>query len=182
MEKTRVKRQFLIPVILGLLVALAGTACSAPHGPVPTSVATPGADGHYGVGQQAHVGTYVVTVNRVMNQTDVNGVPPDNGMRFLVLDLVVQNLDTDNARLAPAAQFVVLDKNGTQFPMDGDVTPTTNLTSPSLPQTIPALGSIHGEIAFQVPASEQNGFLLSFNPSFLMSLFSHGKTITFDLG
>jgi hypothetical protein len=33
-----------------------------------------------------------------------------------------------------------------------------------------------------VPANEQNGFVLSFNPSFLMSLFSHGHTITIDLG
>jgi hypothetical protein len=182
MEKTSVKRQFLIPIILGLLIAIAGAACGNPTGPVPTSVATPGTDGHYAVGQQAHIGTYVVTVKRVMNQTDVNGVAPNDGMRFLVLDLVIQNLDTNNARMSPAAQFTVLDKSGTQFPMDGDVTPTTHLTSPSLPNNIPALGSIHGEIAFQVPANEQNGFVLSFNPSFLMSLFSHGHTITIDLG
>lgn len=176
------KRQFLIPIILGLLIAIAGAACGDSTGPVPTSVATPGADGHYAVGQQAHIGTYVVTVKRVMNQTDVNGVAPNDGMRFLVLDLVIQNLDTNNARMSPAAQFTVLDESDTQFAMDGDVTPTTHLTSPSLPNNIPALGSIHGEIAFQVPANERSGFRLSFNPSFLMSLFSHGHTITFDLG
>jgi len=177
-----VKRQFLIPIVLGLLIAIAGAACGDPTGPVPAGVATPGTDGHYAVGQEAHIGTYVVTVKRVLNETNVNGMAPDNGMRFLVLDLVIQNLDTNNARMSPAAQFTVLDKQGTQFPMDGDVTPTTELTSPSLPQTIPALGSIHGEIAFQVPANEHEGFLLTFNPSFLMSLFSHGHTITFDLG
>lgn len=182
MEKTSVKRQFFIPIIFGLLIAIAGAACGDPTGPVPAGVATPGANGHYAVGQQARIGTYVVTVKRVMNQTDVNGVPPSDGMRFLVLDLVIQNLDTNNARMSPAAQFTVLDKSGTQFPMDGDVTPTTQLTSPSLPNNIPALGSIHGEIAFQVPANEHAGFQLSFNPSFLMSLFSHGHTITIDLG
>jgi hypothetical protein len=182
MEKMSVKRQFLVPIVLGLLIAIGGAACGDPTGPMPTGVATPGSDGHYAIGQEAHVGTYVVMVKRVINQTDVNGVPASDGMRFLVLDLVIQNLDTNNARMSPAAQFTVLDKNGTQYPMDGDVTPTTDLTSPSLPQTIPALGSIHGEIAFQVPANEQSGFVLSFNPSFLMSLFSHGKTITFDLG
>lgn len=176
------KRQFFIPIIFGLLIAIAGAACGDPTGPVPAGVATPGANGHYAVGQQARIGTYVVTVKRVMNQTDVNGVPPSDGMRFLVLDLVIQNLDTNNARMSPAAQFTVLDKSGTQFPMDGDVTPTTQLTSPSLPNDIPALGSIHGEIAFQVPANEHEGFQLSFNPSFLMSLFSHGHTITIDLG
>ncbi|HEX7104180.1 MAG TPA: DUF4352 domain-containing protein [Nitrolancea sp.] len=176
------KRQFFIPIIFGLLIAIAGAACGDPTGPVPAGVATPGANGHYAVGQQARIGTYVVTVKRVMNQTDVNGVPPSDGMRFLVLDLVIQNLDTNNARMSPAAQFTVLDKSGTQFPMDGDVTPTTQLTSPSLPNDIPALGSIHGEIAFQVPADEHEGFQLSFNPSFLMSLFSHGHTITIDLG
>ncbi|HVX29324.1 MAG TPA: DUF4352 domain-containing protein [Nitrolancea sp.] len=176
------KRQYLIPIVLGLLIALAGVACGAAHAPVPSNVATPGADGDYAIGQPAHIGTYVVTVKRVMNQTDVNGVSPDNGKRFLVLDLEVQNLDTNNARLSPAAQFIILDEDGTQYPMDGDVTPTTELSSPSLPNTIPALGSIHGEIAFQVPANVPNGFRLTFNPSFLMSLFSHGKTITFDLG
>ncbi len=176
------KRQFLIPMILGLLIVIGGAACGNPTGPMPTGVATPGSDGHYAVGQQAHIGTYVVTVKRVINRTDIDGVLPNDGMRFLVLDLVIQNLDTNNARMSPAAQFIVLDKSGTEFPMDGDVTPKTDLTSPSLPQTIPALGSIHGEIAFQVPANESNGFLLSFSPSFLMSLFSHGQTITFDLG
>lgn len=176
------KRQYLILIILGLFIAIAGGGCGDPTGPVPANVATPGADGHYAVGQEAHIGTYVVTVKRVLNQTDVNGVLPRDGMRFLVIDLVIQNLDTNNARMSPAAQFTVLDKSGTQFPMDGDVTPTTELTSPSLPQTIPALGSIHGEIAFQVPVNEPSGLMLTFNPSFLMSLFSHGHTITFDLG
>jgi hypothetical protein len=173
-------RHLLLPSVLCLLLATAVVACGDPTGPVPAGIATPGSNGHYAIGEQARIGTYIVTVNRVLNQTDVQDVAPASGMVFLVLDLTIQNIDTNNARMSPAAQFVVKDSTGTEYDMDGDVTPTTDLTTSSLPNTIPAVGAIHGEIAFQVPTGA-HGFQLLFNPSFLLSLFDHGNQLTFDL-
>jgi hypothetical protein len=155
-------------------------ACGDPTGSVPAGIATPGTNGHYAIGQQARIGTYILTVDRVLNENDVQGVAPASGMRFLVVDLTIQNIDTNNVRMSPAAQLTVKDSTGAEYDMDGDVTPTTDLTTTSLPDTIPAVGTIHGEIAFQVPTNAQ-GFHLYFNPSFLLSLFSHGNQLTFDL-
>jgi Domain of unknown function (DUF4352) len=173
-------RQLLLPSLLCLLLVAAGVACGDPTGPVPTGIATPGANGHFEIGQQARIGTYILTVNRVFNEDNVQGVAPATGMRFLVLDLTIQNIDTDNVRMSPAAQLTIKDSTGTEYDMDGDVTPTTGLTTTSLPDTVPAEGMIHGEIAYQVPLAA-HGFLLYFNPSFLLSLFSHGNQLTFDL-
>jgi hypothetical protein len=169
-------RRLLLPSLLGLLLATAVVGCGDPTGPVPTGIATPGDNGHFKIGQMARIGTYIVTVNRVFNENNVQAT----GMRFLVLDLTIQNIDTDNVRMSPAAQFTVKDSTGAEYDMDGDVTPTTGLTTTSLPDTIPADGMIHGEVAFQVPLAA-HGFHLYFNPSFLLSLFSHGNKLTFDL-
>jgi len=173
-------RKLLLPSLLGLLIVLALAACGDPTAPVPAGIATPGADGHYKIGQQARIGTYILTVDRVFNENDVQGVAPNPGMRFLVLDLTIQNIDTNNVRMSPAAQLTIKDSTGAEYNMDGDVTPTTDLTTTSLPDTIPAAGTIHGEVAYQVPTGA-NGFHLYFNPSFLLSLFSHGNQLTFDL-
>ncbi len=170
----------MLPGLLSLALAAVLVACGGPTAAVPSGVATPGENGHYQIGQKASIGTYVITVDKVLYPSDLGGAKPAPGTKFLVLDLTIQTLDTNNARLSAAAQLVIEDAQGKQYPLDADVTPTTDLTTSLLPDTIPALGSIHGEVAFQV-SSDATDLRLVFNPSFVNSLIGHGHVVTIDL-
>ncbi len=176
---TQIRRAVLLG-LLSLAIVTAMSACGNGTGAVPIGAATPGPNGHYKIGQAAPIGAYTVTVKRIFFPKTLPGSPPQPGMKFLVLDLIIQTSDTNVDRISPAAQFVVKDAKGTSFPLDADVTPTTDFSTTQLPSEIPALGSIHGEIAYQVP-QDATDLRLLFNPSFLESLIGHGKQLTIDL-
>lgn len=169
----------ILPALL-FATSFALLACGNQTAPMPGNLATPGANGHYEVGQPAAIGSYVLTVDRVLYPADLGGVTPAAGMKFLVLDLTIKTVDSQNDRLSPAAQLVVKDASGTDYTLDADVTPTTDFSTTQLPMEIPALGSIHGEVAYQVPVSA-SGLRLTFNASFLGGLLGHGKVLTVDL-
>ncbi len=173
-------RLVLRPVLLSLAVAMALTACDGGKAALQSGVATPGADGHFQVGVPAPIGSYILTVDRVLYPADLDGIKPSDGMKFLVLDLTIQTTDSSNDRISAAAQMVVKDGQGIDYPLDADVTPSTDFSTTQLPDTIPALGSIHGEVAYQVPVNATD-LRLVFNPSFLQSLLGHGKELTVDL-
>ena len=163
-----------------MMVAVGLASCGYATAALPPDVATPGSNGHYKVGDAAAIGTYVLSVDRVLFPSDLNGVTPSPGMKFLVIDMTIKTIDTQNDRISPAAQMAVKDAKGTEYILDADVTPATDMTTTQLPDTIPALGSIHGEVAYQVPV-DASGLQLVFNPSFVASLIGHGHTMTIDL-
>ncbi|MGA7670840.1 MAG: DUF4352 domain-containing protein [Nitrolancea sp.] len=169
-----------LPALLSVVVAITMTACGGGTAALQSGVATPGANGHFQVGVAAPIGSYILTVDRVLYPADLNGIKPSDGMKFLILDLTIQTTDSSNDRISAAAQMVVKDGQGTDYPLDADVTPSTDFSTTQLPDTIPALGSIHGEVAYQVPV-DATDLRLVFNPSFLQSLLGHGKELTIDL-
>lgn len=173
-------RSVALPGLLSLVIVVVVSGCGGAAGPLPSGVATPGLNGQYQVGQLAPIGNYVLKVDRVIYPPDIQGVKPDTGMKFLVLDLTIKTTDVNNDRISAAAQLVVRDSKGTSYTQDADVTPATDMSTTQLPSTIPALGSIHGEVAYQIPVDAQN-LQLTFNPSFLASLIGHGKVLTVDL-
>jgi predicted small lipoprotein YifL len=173
-------RLALLSGLLLLFLASVLAACGQPQGPLPAGVATPGQDGHYQVGQAASIGSYVITVDRVLYPPELGGVKPDSGKKFLVLDLTIQTTDSSNDRISAAAQLVVKDAEGIDYTQDANVTPATDMSTTQLPDTIPALGKIHGEVAYQVPL-DAHDLRLTFNASFLNSLIGHGKELTIDL-
>ncbi len=170
----------LVPGFIALVILVSVAACGYATAALPADVATPGASGHYRVGDAAAIGNYVVTVDRVLYPSDLDGATPAQGMKFLVIDMTIKTVDTQNDRISPAAQMIVKDAQGTEYILDADVTPSTDMTTSQLPDTIPALGSIHGEVAYQVPTGAR-GLQLVFNPSFVASLIGHGHTLTVDL-
>ncbi len=173
-------RLAILPGLLSLAVATILAACGGATAALPIGVATPGQNGHYQVGQSAAIGTYVIMVDRVTFPSDLQGVKPAAGMKFMILDLTIKTTDSNNDRLSAAAQLVVKDATGAQYALDADVTPTTDLSTTLLPDTIPALGSIHGEVAYQVPVDAKD-LRLTFNPSFVASLIGHGRELSIDL-
>ncbi len=175
----RVKRG-LVPGLMAVMVMIGAASCGYATAALPADVATPGTTGHYKVGNAAAIGSYVLTVNRVLYPSDLDGVTPSQGMKFLVIDMTIKTVDAQNDRISPAAQMTVKDAKGTEYILDADVTPATDMTTSQLPDTIPALGSIHGEVAYQVPV-DATGLQLVFNPSFVASLIGHGHTLTIDL-
>lgn len=173
-------RLAVLPTLLSLAVAVTLTGCGGGTAAQQPGVATPEANGHFQVGVPAPIGSYILTVDRVLYPANLDGIKPSDGMKFLVLDLTIQTTDANNDRISAAAQLVVKDGNGTDYALDADVTPSTDFSTTQLPDTIPALGTIHGEVAYQVPLNASN-LRLVFNPSFLSSLLGHGKELTIDL-
>ncbi len=173
-------RLVVLPALLMLAFVPILAACGGGSAALESGVATPGENGHFLVGVPAPIGSYILSVDRVLYPADLNGIKPSDGMKFLVLDLTIKTTDSSNDRISAAAQLVVKDGQGTSYPLDADVTPSTDFSTTQLPDTIPALGSIHGEVAYLVPV-DATDLRLVFNPSFLESLLGHGKELTIDL-
>ncbi|MEO7002145.1 MAG: DUF4352 domain-containing protein [Ktedonobacterales bacterium] len=169
------KSSLRILPLLGLLLAIAGVimACggtSDNSGSVTTgggSSSTSSAQ-HFTVGQQVKVGsTWVVTVNsaKTHGATDID--QPKSGNTYLVVDVSLKNVSSQEQTLSSLAQFTLKDATGQSY--DETITTFAN----AAPDGKVEAGSVsRGQMVYEVPTAQK-----SFTFAFEADIVSGGQTI-----
>jgi hypothetical protein len=110
------------------------------------------------VGTQCVVNGVGVTVINVSRINSIDTATPAAGNTYLVLNVIIQNVDSGESMLYDPAYFSVQDANGTQYPALS-IAPEPVLSSGPLPQG----GTADGNVAFEVK-SASTGFVTLYAP------------------
>lgn len=160
--------------ILGLLLAIAGVimACGASSdnsGSVTTGGSSSSSSSqHFKVGQQVKVGsTWVVTVNSAQTHGATDMDQLKSGDTYLVVDVSLKNVSSQEQDLSSLAQFTLKDATGQSY----TETITTFANQP--PDGKVEAGSIsRGQMVYEVPTTQK-----SFTLAFEADIVSGGETI-----
>lgn len=168
----------LLPLLtlLGVL-ALVIMACGGSSANAGTSVGTSGNNSsssnsskHFKVGDQVKVGdTFVVTVNSFKTNPGDDIFKPKSGNKFVVVDVTLKNVGSDEQDISSLLQFTLKDATGQKY----DETIISNVTPPD--GKLAAGDIIKGQIAYEVAASQHD-----FTFAFEADIISSGQT-TWDL-
>jgi len=163
----------ILPV-LGLLLAIAGVimACGAASdnsGSVTTggSSSTSAAQ-HFKVGQQVKVGsTWVVTLNSAKTHGATDYDQPKSGDTYLVVDVSLKNVSSQEQDLSSLAQFTLKDATGQSY------TETITTFANAAPDGKVEAGSLsRGQMVYEVPTAQK-----TFTFAFEADIVSGGETI-----
>ena len=170
----------LFPYLAIVVTILSLVACGSSGGntgtavtPTPTSAtatATPTpSTHHFMVGETVKVGdTWNVTITSAKTSPSGQYVHPQKaGDVFLVFDVTVKNISTQEQNISSIAQFHLTDASGQQYMAAYD-----DAAAPTLDGKVEAGSPLKGYVTFEVPSSVK-AFLLSFEAV----LFSPGQTI-----
>lgn len=161
--------------LLGLLLAIAGVimACGASSDNSGSATTGGGSSSssssqHFKVGQQVKVGTtWVVTVNsaKTHGATDMDQLK--SGDTYLVVDVSLKNISSQEQNLSSLAQFTLKDATGQSY----TETITTFANQP--PDGKVEAGSMsHGQMVYEVPTAQK-----SYTLAFQSDIVSGGETI-----
>lgn len=164
-------RALLTIVIVALATALIVACGGDANAGTTTSGNTPSQSNtgsqHFKVGNQVKVGdTYVVTVNSVKTNGGTDIDQPKSGDTYLVIDLTVKNVSSQEQDLSTLLQFTLKDATGQKY----DETVTSFTTPPD--GKIEAGDQSRGQMAFEVPKSQH-----SFTLAFEADITSSGETV-----
>jgi len=122
---------------------------------------------HFKQGDQVKVGsTYVVTVNSVKTSQGDDVFQPKSGNTFLIVDVTVKNVSSQEQDLSSILQFTLKDSSGQKY----DQTIVDGATSPD--GKIAAGDQLRGQLAYEVPKAQK-----SFTLAFEADITSSGQTI-----
>ena len=122
---------------------------------------------HFKVGDQVKVGdSFIVTVNSVKTSSGDDVIQPKAGNTFLIVDVTVKNVSSQEQDLSSILQFTLKDTTGQKY----DETVVTNATAPD--GKIAAGDQVRGQLPYEVPASQK-----SFTLAFESDIISGGQTI-----
>lgn len=167
--RIRVVVSLLVVALAALFVlACAGSSDAGNTGAATTgTVAAPTPKAHFKVGDQVKVGdTWLITINSVKTNKGDEVFQPKSGNTYLVIDLTMKNLSSQEQNVSSLLQFTFHDATGQQYdealtdighPPDGKVE---------------AGGSLRGQLVYESPAA-QHQFTLAFESDIL----SDGQTI-----
>ncbi|HEU5348582.1 MAG TPA: DUF4352 domain-containing protein [Ktedonobacterales bacterium] len=168
--------RMMLPLLslLGVL-ALVIMACGSSSTNAGTSVGSSSANSsssssnskHFKVGDQVKVGdTYVVTVNSFKTNPGDEISKPKSGNVFVVVDLTIKNVSSEEQSVSSLLQFTLKDSTGQKYN-------ETILSSATPPDGKLAAGDIiKGQIAYEVSASQHD-----FTFAFEADMLSSGQTI-----
>lgn len=166
----------LLPLcaLLGVL-ALVIMACGGSSANAGTSVGTNGnstatggnSNKHFKVGDQVKVGdTFIVTVNSFKTNPGDDIFKPKTGNKFVVVDVSLKNVGSDEQDISSLLQFTLKDATGQKY----NETIISNVTPPD--GKLAAGDIIKGQIAYEVAASQHD-----FTFAFEADIISSGQTV-----
>lgn len=170
--RTRLLVSLVILILAsGLILACgessANTGTPANSGTSSSSGNTPSTTKHYKVGDQVNVGsTWMVTVNGIKTSQGDLISQPKSGNTFLVVDVSLKNISSQEQNLSSLIQFILQDSTGQKYS-------ETVLSSATPPDGKVEAGSpVRGQMVYEVPAS-----IHQFTLAFQADILSDGQTI-----
>ena len=170
--------RMLLPLctLLGVL-ALVIMACGGSSANAGTSVGTSGnsttttgsssSNKHFKVGDQVKVGdTFIVTVNSFKTNPGDEFFKPKSGNKFVVVDVSLKNVSSDEQNISSLLQFTLKDATGQKY----TETIISNVTPPD--GKLAAGDIIKGQIPYEVPTAQHD-----FTFAFEADIISGGQTI-----
>jgi hypothetical protein len=168
----------LLPLftLLGVL-ALVIMACGGSSANAGTSVGTSGnstttggsssSNKHFKVGDQVKVGdTFIVTINSFKTNPGDEFDQPKSGNEFVVVDLTIKNVGSDEQDISTVLQCTLKDSTGQKY----DETIISNLTAPD--GKLAAGDLVKGQVAYEVPKAQHD-----FTFAFEADIISSGQTV-----
>lgn len=104
----------------------------------------------FNVGESVQVGDLVVTVNEVISPPGDRFSQPDDGYRFVLVDVTIENRGGD-AKFLSSLQTWIKDAQGYLY--TEDITATSLATGGRIDGELPAGQTVRGQIGFEVPAN-----------------------------
>lgn len=122
---------------------------------------------HFKVGDQVKVGsTYIVTINSVARNSGNDIDQPKAGDNYLVVDVTVKNVSSQEQDLSSILQFTLKDASGQKY----DETFISNATAPD--GKIEPGDQVRGQLPYEVPTAQK-----TFTLAFESDITSSGETI-----
>ncbi|WP_322816434.1 DUF4352 domain-containing protein [Chloroflexus sp.] len=103
----------------------------------------------FNVGESVQVGDLVITVNEVTSPPGEDFNQPDDGYRFVLVDVTIENRGA-RSRFLSSMQTWIKDAQGYRY--TGDITATSLATGGRIDGELPAGQMVRGQIGFEVPA------------------------------
>jgi uncharacterized protein DUF4352 len=126
-----------------------------------------GGNNHFKVGDQVKVGdTYIVTVNSFKTNPGDDVFQPKAGNMFVVVDVSIKNVSSQEQNLSSLLQFDLKDSTGQKY----TETIVSNTTPPD--GKLAAGDIVKGQIAYEVPKTQHD-----FTFSFEADIVSGGQTL-----
>lgn len=142
-----------------------GTSVGTSNG--TTTTGSSGGSKHFKVGDQVKVGdTYIVTVNSFKTNPGDDIFKPKAGNTFVVVDVSIKNVSSQEQNLSSLLQFNLKDSTGQKY----TETIISGVTPPD--GKLAASDTLRGQLAYEVPTSQHN-----FTFAFEADAFSSGQTL-----
>lgn len=103
----------------------------------------------FNVGESVQVGDLVITVNEVTSPSGEGFNQPDDGYRFVLVDVTIENRGA-RSRFLSSYQTWIKDAQGYRY--TNDITATLLATGGRINGELPAGQTVRGQIGFEVPA------------------------------
>lgn len=165
--------RIFIPVVVLALTALFVLACGSASDVTNSSsvatgtVAAPKPQAHFKVGDQVKVGTtWLITVNSAKTNTGDDFSQPKQGNIYVVVDVTMKNLSSQEQDVSSLGQFTFKDATGQQY----------NETITDIGQApdgkVAAGDLLRGQLVYEVPTAQHQ-----FTLAFANDILSSGQTI-----
>lgn len=160
---TTSRRSLALLTALGLFVfvlacgggsaATSPTANSSAAAPVasdaPAATEAPAVPASYAVGETAELNGLKITVNEFKEVEGTQFMQPEEGKRFLVVDVTFENTGSDAATVSSIMNMELKDDTGQSYNIDLGATTASEGKSPD--GTIVAGDKLRGQVGYQVP-------------------------------
>lgn len=120
------------------------------------------------VGETVNIQNVNLTVNSISNPDGNEFTKPEDGKKFLVVDVTIENTSTEVQNISSLLQMSVKDGTGQEYAVDFAATTIVDGASPD--GELAAGEKVRGQVGFQVPA-DAKGLVFVFDAS----VFGSGK-------
>lgn len=143
---------------------------------VPTMVVEPtkSALQGYAVGEIVKVDDVQIVINEVKEVPGTQYFAPDEGNRFISVDLTIENLGSDDFIVSSLMLFALKDDTGQEYSISISGIAASDGKSPD--GTIIPGDKLRGQLVYEIPV-DASGLVLIFEPNILGS-----SSVRFDLG
>lgn len=122
----------------------------------------------YSIGEQVAIGDMALTVNEVTYPSGDEFTQPDEGNKFVVVDLTLENMGSEAEQVSSMMQMSLKDDTGQTYDIDLMASMASGGSTPE--GEISPGEKLRGQVGFQVP-EDATGLAFVFDAS----VFGHGK-------